>query len=477
MTAAARIADIAFRIDRNAKTPAFAQLYEAIRARIVSGALAEGVRLPPTRALALDLGLSRSTVNAAYEQLAAEGYVEGRQGAGHFVRPMGEVELPARARPEPRPAARTEAPGAPMPFQPGVPDMRLFPYAQWARRVSRIARTAPASLVTSSDAFGDLQLREAIASHIADWRGVETSAENILITAGSGDALELCIRALAAPGDRVALEDPGYPPLRAFVASLGLSPRWLEIDDAGAAVPEADDGPPPSLAVLTPSHQFPLGGAMTPARRNAFLAWAAEVGARIVEDDYDSEFRYSGRPIPALAGLDGVRRTIYVGSFSKIFSNSLRIGFLAMPDADRPAFRQALRQFGVKASIAPQRPLAAFMADGEFYRHLRRARRIYQERRKALVDGLRSQLGPAADFADHQAGMLLTLRLPEHVDDRAVVAAAGQKGLAPQALSAFYARPTTARGLVLGYCASTVEETAAALPPLVQILKTHGLDC
>lgn len=464
-------AGLAFQLDRASGSPVFAQIYAAIRAQIVAGDRQEGARLPPTRVLAAELGLSRSTVNAAYEQLVAEGYVAGRRGAGYFVRPMGEVELGAPSRPPPAPARETDNASPPTLFQPGVPDMRLFPYAQWARQVARTARTAPRALIACDDPFGDPELRRAIAAHIAEWRGVVADPARIVVTAGSGDALEICIRAAAPAGGRIALEDPGYAPLRNFVSSLGLAPVWLDIDNQGAVLPAASARP--DLAVLTPSHQFPLGGAMSPGRRAAHLAWAERLGAWIVEDDYDSEFRYAGRPIPAMAGMDGGDRTIYVGSFSKVFSNSLRLGFMVAPDALVDQVQTTLRRYGVKASIAAQRPLATFMADGAFYRHIRRVRRIYNERRRALAEALRSALGPEARFVDHQAGMLIALELPAQVDDRAIERDAAAAGFGPRALSAFHARPTSARGLVLGFCAFSEQEIAAAVPRLADILDRH----
>lgn len=468
-----RFSGLAFRIDRDHSAPVFAQLYEAIRERISDGALSEGDRLPSSRTLATELGLSRSTVNAAYDQLTAEGYVEGRRGAGFFVCPTGDVELqtPSRGQASPPPPAG----GQPRPrvFQPGHPDMRQFPHRMWARHVSRIARTAPEALVECRDPFGDLELRRAISDHIAEWRGVSAPAERIVVTAGSGDALEICIRALAAEGGRVGLEDPGYLRLRHFVESLGLDPVWLDVDASGAAPPDAN-GRPVDLAVLTPSHQFPLGGAMTPARRTAFLNWAEATGAWIVEDDYDSEFRYSGRPIPAMTGIDDGKRTIYVGSFSKVFSDSLRLGYLAAPEALADAIRTTIGRFGVRASVAGQRPLASFMASGEFYRHIRRVRRIYNDRRKALVDGLDRHFDGLGQFEDHKAGMLTTFRLPKHVDDLTIAAEAAKAGMAPLALSSFHARPGGARGLILGFCAFTPEEIETATPRLAEIVRRQS---
>jgi GntR family transcriptional regulator/MocR family aminotransferase len=457
---------IAFSIDRDSPTPVFAQVYAAIRERIVAAELSEGSRLPPSRSLAVELGLSRSTVIAAYEQLVAEGYAEGRRGSGYYVCPIGEVELapPCAAAQTP---AREAAPRTPRTFQPGIPDMRLFPYRQWARCVARVARNAPEALVTLSDPFGDHRLRAAISAHVAEWRGVRAAPERILVTAGSGDALEICIRALTRPGQRIGLEDPGYPPLRAFVESLGLRPQWLGIDAAGAELPSAGGRSlPPKLVVLTPSHQYPLGGTMGPGRRKAFLGWAESSGGRIIEDDYDSEFRYAGRPIPALAGFDRAARTIYVGSFAKIFSNSLRLGYVVLPEDLVPSFAETLARYGTKASVTPQRALAAFLLDGEFTRHIRRVRRIYNERRKALLQALRRELPGLPELVDHQAGMQIVLNLPPSCDDQAISRQAAMNGVIAPALSTYYARGQAAPGLLLGFCAFTEAEIARGVATL-----------
>tara|TARA_R110002126_G_scaffold201238_1_gene348702 strand:- start:4874 stop:6331 length:1458 start_codon:yes stop_codon:yes gene_type:complete len=476
---------IAFSIDRKSDIPVFAQIYDAIRRMIVSGALEGGQSLPPSRPFATDLGVSRSTIMAAYEQLVAEGYAEGRHGSGLYVRPIGEVELPSDQVPVKRPAPVPSSKSSPTArlgwplLYPGVPDMRLFPYRPFARCVARVARASPQSLVMSFDPFGDWSLREAIAAHVAEWRGIQTSAGQVMITAGSTDALEICIRTLMQRGDRIALEDPGYLPLRNFVESQGLAPSWLKVGPHGAEVPPRETAP--KLAVLTPSHQFPMGGAMTPDRRRAFLQWADEAGGWIVEDDYDSEFRYAGRPIPALAGFDQAdfdqaSRVIYVGSFSKIFSNSLRIGFLIVPEALTDCFAETLSRFGTKASIAPQRALATFMQDGDFYRHLRRVRRIYAERRNAMFDLLKRELGDRVGFDDHQAGMQLVLKLPDGCDDTQIASDARDVGLSPLALSSHFAHDLSGKrqvekGLVVGFCAHSPEESAMGIKTLRRVME------
>ncbi|WP_136656313.1 PLP-dependent aminotransferase family protein [Nitratireductor sp. XY-223] len=459
----------AVRVDRNSGVPIFQQVYEGLREQIVSGAFGNSGHLPPTRALAVELGVSRSTVVTAYDQLVAEGYAEGRQGSGFAVCRMGEVEFAAVPKPDRVPAAAPNRSG-PKPFSAGVPDMRHFPHRQWARSVARVARNEPEALVSRDDDFGDTRLRKAVCEHILQWRGVRADPEQVLVTAGSGDALEICIRTLAKPGDRIGLEDPGYPQIRNFVTSLGMRPLWLQVGADGAELPPGD-GRRPRLVVLTPSQQYPLGGAMTQGRRLEYLNWAERAGGWIIEDDYDSEFRYAGRPIPALSGFDRHSRTIYAGSFSKIFSNNLRIGYLVIPEALLPCFGNTLRRYGGKASIMPQRALAVFFEDGEFYRHLRRVRRVYSERRRVLIDRLNAELGSLISIEDHQAGMQFVVSLPDDCDDTALSGAASAKGLSVAALSSFYAGRSVRKGLVLGFCAFMPEELEAGagiLAPLIR---------
>jgi GntR family transcriptional regulator/MocR family aminotransferase len=458
---------LAFSIERSSSIPIFEQICLYIRNQATAGDLPAGTRLPPTRVFATELGVSRSTVVTAYEQLAAEGYIESLQGSGHTVCRMGDVELGTTSRPKRRNVP--EEPAVPtVPFQVSEPDMRLFPHLQWAKAVSRVCRTDPAAMLTGGSSFGNQELRQAVAQHVAKWRGIEASPHQIIITAGSGDALEICIRALTSIGDAICLEDPGYPPLRAFATAMGLSPVFMTIDQGGAILPT--DSNTARLVVLTPSHQYPLGGAMSPSRRLEFIRWAGVRDAWIIEDDYDSEYRYAGRPIPAMAGFDKLRRTIYVGSFSKIFSNRLRLGYLIVPDDLLERFRATLARFGVKASYMPQQALAEFIDGGEFYRHLRRMRRVYGERRKFMLDHLAAEFSGFGTFQDHQAGMQVVLHLNENLHDVELAARAAKNGLIIQALSAFSSVKTTLNGLVLGYCAFSEEELAPALDTLGTIL-------
>ncbi len=456
-----------FSITRGSGLPIFEQICREIRSQVAQGELREGTRLPPTRVFATELGVSRSTVVTAYEQLVAEGYLLGRPGSGYEVCPVGQIELEAPPA-EPPAGAAEETARPPRPFKAGQPDMRLFPYVQWAKAVSRVCRTDPKAMLVGATHLGNPALRRAVAQHVAEWRGIEASPQQVFITAGSGDALELCLHALAAPGDSIALEDPGYPPLRDFVAALGLGRLFLPIDEGGARLPR--DGERARLAVLTPSHQFPLGGALSPSRRLAFAAWAAESDSWIVEDDYDSEFRYAGRPIPAMAGFDRLSRTIYVGSFSKIFSNALRLGYVIVPEALLPRFSETLARIGMKASLLPQQALAEFIDKGDFYRHLRRMRRIYGDRRKFLLGRLAADFAAYGDFKDHQAGMQVAFRLKPELSDVAVVRAAERRGLAIRPLSQFCSGGASVNGLLLGFCAFSEAELDDALDRLLAVL-------
>lgn len=480
---------LGFAITRDTQTPVFEQICAAIRRWVISGKLVEGARLPPTRGFATDLGVSRSTVVVAYDQLVAEGYLCAVPGSGYSVCAVGEVERVARVSEahtahegadSPQTSApayppRQEAgqksgsqlsPQAPLPFRAGQPDMRLFPHRSWAKTVARICRTDPHAMLTAGSGFGHTGLRHAIADHVAEWRGISADPEQIIVTAGATDALELCIRTLAKPGDAIGLENPCYQPLRRFARAHGLCSEPLDVLKGEASLPRGEA----RLVVLTPSQQYPLGGAMSPNRRLEFIRWAEARDGWIIEDDYDSEFRYAGRPIPAMAGFDHLNRTLYVGSFSKIFSNTLRMGYVIVPDRLRNRFRDTMHRFGPRASLMPQAPLAAFLSSGEFYRHLRRVRRIYGERRRFLLDHLSREFSHLGHFDDHQAGMQIAFHLTGSVPDTERVRQAADAGLTLSALSRYAEGDQVLNGFLLGFCASTQEEMTPALRRLKHLL-------
>lgn len=454
---------LAFSIDRSTKTPVFEQICAAIRERAISGDLTAGARLPPTRVFATELGVSRSTVVTAYEQLVAEGYLSSVQGSGYSVCSLGEVELAGHT--EYRRAKVDEKPqGGPVPFEASQPDMRLFPHRQWSKAVSRVCRANPQAMLVGGSNFGNSELREAIAKHVSEWRGIDASPHQIIVTAGSTDALEICLRSLLNKGDKIGLENPGYLPMRALAEAQGLVARFLDVDENGAKLPDKNTSL--RLTVLTPSHQYPLGGAMSPSRRLEFLAWAEKHDTWIIEDDYDSEFRYAGRPIPAMAGFDRLNRAVYIGSFSKIFSNSLRLGYVIVPEVLIERFRSTMRRFGLRASYMPQQALAEFMTSGEFYRHLRRVRRIYHERRKFLLERLGRDFAEFGHFVDHQAGMQVVLHLNKGIADKEISVRASELGITAQPLSGFSAGNSGHNGLILGFCGYSEEEMEPAIGTL-----------
>ena len=464
----------AFVIEHKSGEPVGRQIYRALRQGIIEGRWSPDERLPASRTLAVELGVSRATVVGVYDQLVAEGFAQGRRGSGLFVSNVGQVEFagapPSAAIPEATGDGRAQHPKA---FQPGRPDMRIFPYRQWGRCIARLARGQPEMLIGSGSSFGDESLRTEISNHLSEWRGLTASPRQIIITAGAGDALEICLRTLARRGDAIGLEDPGYQPIQAFVESLGMRPVPMKVGSKGAQLPKTSRGAgtPPKLITLTPSHQFPLGGAMPASRRIDFLNWAEANDSWIIEDDYDSEFRYGGRPIPALTSFDNGDRSLYVGSFSKIFADGLRLGFLVSPPGLTERFDETLRQFGSKASHFPQRALASFIETGEFHRHLRRMRRIYGERRRVLVDLIHEHLGDLVTFEDHQAGMQMALRLPGRIRDTAISRAAAREGIICPALSAYCTGRPTHNGLLMGFAAFAPEEMGQPIKTLAKLIR------
>ena len=457
---------LAFELDRSSKTPIFEQLCEAIRQKAAAGDLAEGFRLPPTRAFAIELGVSRSTIITAYDQLVAEGYLQSKPGSGYTLCVAGGPETVKGPAFRPNwPAQESITP--PEPFDASHPDMELFPHRQWANAVARICRTEARAMLAGSSLFGNFELRKAIADHISDWRGIEASPHQIMITSGSTEGLEICFKSLCEIGSKIGLENPGYWPLRTTAKTLGLKPINLSIGEGGTVLPKK--GSSPRLVVLTPSHQYPLGGAMSPNRREEFSRWAKAHNSWIIEDDYDSEFRYAGRPIPAMAGFDRLDRTVYVGSFSKIFSNSLRLGYIVVPEHLCEHFGTTLQKFGPKASSMPQLALARFMQSGEFYRHLRRVRRIYGERRKFLLNRLTKDFSEFGSFTDYQAGMQVVLNLEPNLKDTEIAEAASKAGLRILALSDCADGKSDYNGLVLGYCGFSIECLDASLKKLQNI--------
>jgi GntR family transcriptional regulator/MocR family aminotransferase len=356
----------------------------------------------------------------------------------------------------------------------GKPDMRAFPQQKWAQYIARTARTTPAAMMESQHPFGDPDLRQAIANHVYAWRGIQATPAQIMITAGALDGVELCLRALAHASATVAVENPCFPLLRDFLRTGHWQMHPLHRDAHGTCPPE--DGMHPHVLILTPSHHYPLGGCLPMARRHALLHWALRQQAWILEDDYDSEFRYSGAPIPALKSITMAEdRVFYIGSMTKLFSSSLRLGFVVLPESCIPHFMAYLRENHSKASVLPQRPLANFMADGHFDRHLRKMRRLYGQRRSLLWAHIQKELSPYGTATDHQAGMHIVLHLHPPQDDQKIAKIAAAQGIALAALSSYYIPDATTaahNGILLGFCNKNEDELRSYVQQIKSILHT-----
>ena len=330
----------------------------------------------------------------------------------------------------------------------------------------------PEAMTQNTSPFGDPSLRASIAQYLADWRGLNISPDQVLVTAGSVDALEACIRTLVVKGDTIGLEDPGYLPIRNILINQGMKGKSLSVSKQGVDVSTLNHPKDQTkMVVLTPSNQFPLGGAMSPSRRLEFQQWAEQNNSWVIEDDYDSEFRYEGRPIPAMASNDNTGKIIYVGTFSKVFSFGLRLGYLIMPPTLISRFANTLSMFGIKAAMPSQRALSNFINSGEFYRHIRRVRRIYGERRNVLIEQVQSQLLLYVTFEDTHAGMQLALKLTIDIDDNVIAQAAKEQCINIISLSSHYKTAPPVNGLLLGFCTYTEQEIHSNVTGLRKIIE------
>lgn len=457
-------------IDHASREPIFQQIYEAVRERIIKGKLDAGNKLPSSRAFARELGVSRSSVVNAYDQLVAEGYATSRKGAGLYVTDLPELRVSSSPGRKDEIFSEPELDYNPVPFYPGVPEMRQFPYEKWARCVSRVARERPHDLLECRHKFGDFRLRKAISDHLSEWRGIEAAPEQIIITAGALGGLELIVKTLTRHNDIIALENPGYKAFRQFLTSGDLKPLWLDVDEDGACIPKGKTDI--SLAILTASFQYPLGGAMPTARRAEFLNLAREQNFWIIEDDFDSEFRYSGRPIQSLAGMDADGRVLYVGSFSKIFSVGLRIGYVVLPKSMIGQFENTLANFSNIASVVPQAALAEFMDTGEFHKYIRRMRRTYAQRRKLFMSCLK-ELDDLVDYNNFEAGMQVAVKFRKKLDDRGISRQLEKEGIICPALSDYYVHNPVS-GLLMGFCSFTEEEMKKAMTRFSEIIRKNA---
>lgn len=461
--------------------PLHRQVYAHIRAAILSGRFAPGTRLPATRTLAAELGVARNTVLTAFEQLAAEGYLQARVGSGTFV--AGELPGPlgATARVDaavPAPAALSQRGARLLALRPplggtparafavGVPATDAFPLALWQRLLA--ARGRERGLLDYAAAQGHAPLRIAIARHLTAARGVVCAPEQVIVLAATQQGLDLIARVLADPGDVAWLEEPGYRSVCQAWRGQGLRVEPVAVDAEGLNW-QAATHPPPRLIYVTPSHQFPSGVVMSLPRRLALLERAVQDGAWIVEDDYDSEFRYAGRPLAALQGLDGGQRVLYLGTFAKSLFPGLRLAWLVVPPALVEAFVVARRLLDYHSPPLLQAVTADFIDQGHFAAHIRRMRGLYAERQAALLEAARRELAGAIELTPADTGLHLLGRL-QHGRARHLSARAAVAGIALQALDEFHIGPCRREGLLFGYAATPPEAMHSAVQQLAALI-------
>jgi len=470
--------------DRHADDYDHQQLYRILQTGIRQSELQAGLKLPPTREMARSLGIARNTVVHVYEQLALEGYVEAGVGRGTYVAQLGLRPT----EPAPRAARRVllsrrgedlvEHAGAARlqwgAFAPGVPEVRLFPARIWNRLQSGLWRRPSPEQLTYATGPGDAGLRLAIAEYLQGTRGVACTSDQVVITNGTQQSLLLVAQLLADPGDSVWLEDPGYWGARSMFRAMGLKLLPVAVDAEGLAPTPQQLRRPPRLMFVSPSHQYPTGALMSQRRRRQLLDYAAERGVWVVEDDYDSEFRYGTRPLPALQGLDEQGRVIYLGTFSKTLFPSLRVAYLVLPPDLVERFARALNELFREGQTLQQAVLARFLAEGHYASHIRRMRAVYGARHDALIHAIRQQFGDAMPVIGGDAGLHLVLGLPQGVDDQAVAQDAQRAGVATRPLSMYYVRPAAAEsGLLLGYGAVREEEIGTSFARLAGVLRRH----
>jgi GntR family transcriptional regulator / MocR family aminotransferase len=466
--------------------PLYRQLSEALRERILDGTLPPGTRLPSTRILAGELAVSRNTVKGAYEQLQDEGYIDSRVGAGSRVSSV----LPDSALAVGRPAegsgeaasrpprlsrrgagmlaqGRLPEPDRSVPFAPGIPALDGFPSRLWNRIAAQVQAAAGPEELMHAPAQGLASLRRQVAAYLGTARGVRCTADTVLILSSSQQALDLASRVLLDPGDAAWIEEPGYLGARGALDAAGARLMPVPVDDEGLIVSAGRKlAPEARLAYVTPSHQYPLGSVLSLGRRFELLAWAREANAWILEDDYDSEYRYRGQPVPALQGLDPEGRVIYVGTFTKVLFPSLRLAYLVCPAELMPAFVAARSLQDGHAPARSQAVTAEFLSRGSFAAHLRRMRSLYSRRQEILRELLETRLGEWVVARPSVAGMHLVAQLRRPWDDVALSAEATRRGLHMPPLSRTFLGSEGTPGLLLGYTAfdeAAMGEGATAL--------------
>jgi GntR family transcriptional regulator/MocR family aminotransferase len=442
------------RPDRAAGTPIYLQLYTRVRQAIARGQLRPGDRVPAVRALASELNLARGTVEAAYQLLVAEGYLLPRGPAGTVVSPQLVTHAYSAVAPEAAPRTTFHADGghAQRPLQLGLPALDAFPRALWTRLAARRLRTLSSGDLAYPSAIGHAPLREAIAAYLGVSRGITCNAQQVFITAGHRGSLDLICRTLLQPGDPCWFEDPGYPYARALLEGAGARIVPLPVDGEGLRVDIGlQRAANARFAVVTPSHQSPLGVSLSLPRRLALLDWANAAGAWVIEDDYDSEYRYQGRPLPALKSLDRQGRVLYTGTFSKVLFPGLRLAYLVVPQSQVVAFARSAEVFQQHCPALLQATVADFLGQGHFARHLRKMRSLYAVRRGYLIDALHEAFGERLRIDLQAGGIQLLAQLDAGEDDRALAERINACGIGVHALSNWTLEERHPPGLLMGF--------------------------
>jgi GntR family transcriptional regulator / MocR family aminotransferase len=460
------------------------QIYRQLRQAVLEGRLAAGDRLPSTRELASQLNVARKTVTLAYDLLFSEGIIGGRPGSGTFVSdhvpraPQKDSRRPSISSIQVRPAWQNAAPHTFFPadrtrysFRVGVPDISSFPFAVWRNLLVAGSKAAAVSGY-DVDPTGLPELRQAIAKYIAFTRAVRCEASDILITNGAQEAFDLIGRVLLGPADTVAVEEPGYPPIRWVLESQGAHVSGVPIDEEGILI---DRIPKRTKAIyVTPSHQFPTGGVMSLSRRLALIEWAASRGIAVIEDDYDSEFRFEGRSLESLQNLDLHGVVLYVGTFSKILFPAIRLGFIVAPKPLLAALSMAKCITDGHSSLLKQAALAKFIQQGHLGRHVRRMRRLYSNRRALLLAGIKKTLSPWLVPISSSAGLHVSAYAVPDLDDLQLTRLAKRSDVGVRPLSPFFKNADSRHGLVLGYGATNLQDIEEGLRRLASILQKTG---
>jgi GntR family transcriptional regulator / MocR family aminotransferase len=477
------------RLDAQSQTPLYQQLYAVIRDLILRGVLPAGVRLPTNRALASQLGLARVTVASAYAQLRDEGYLVSRQGAGTFVaEELVTKGLPATAPFQPRfsfwgqrlltldstdEEALLAMPRPEIDFGFGRSFYHIFPYDVWRRLLARYLSADDAMLSRYGSVAGFYPLRAAVAGYLERLRGVQTTAEQVVIVSGIQQALDILSRLLLNRGAGVLVETPGYSGAVDIFRLYGAHIQPLPVDDHGLPVERIPPATIARLAFVTPSNQFPRGGAMPLARRLALLKWAQEQGAIILEDDYDGELRYSGHPLAALQGLDRDGRVVYLGAFSKVLFPALRLSYVVLPEPLLDPFLHTKRLIDRGAPTLTQAAVADFITEGHFERHLRRLRQEYGERRAALTAALDAHLAGRVRYSAEAAGLHVMLYLQNGLDETAVVERAARLGVGVYPGAPYHLQHPAPPSILLGFSGLTVSEIETGIRRLAMAVRSE----